>query len=323
MKCLSPLTVVKKQDSTGQTSFTMKRTGTAQAEDGYLISCGQCIACRINRSRMWALRCTHEAQLHTQSCFITLTYNPEHLPSDLSVSSRELQLFVKRLRKAISPHKIRFYAAAEYGSPTDLEVNNGLSKVGRPHYHLLIFGWYPPDCIPLKQGRRGHTYYTSEIVLKAWQGKGFVVIGSVTPQSAGYVAGYCTKKVAGANADEHYRRIHPTTGETLIVSPEFQRCSQGIGKQWLEKYSNDLAKGFLTHDGKKYPIPRYYMKKINEHFDKTGDLQMLDLLNRIDLSRGDRDNFNVLPDFEELNYKYDVAKVYRERAAQRASITTL
>lgn len=324
MKCLCPLNIQTNYNAAERRPVhTVKRSKMIDGEDTTLVSCGQCIACRINRARMWSLRCAHEAQLYRESCFITLTYSPECLPPDLSVSVRELQLFIKRLRKAIAPVRIRYYAAGEYGSPTDLEVKNKLSAVGRPHYHLLVFGWYPPDCIAIKQGRRGHMYYTSQIVLNAWRNQGFVVIGSVTPASASYVAQYCTKKICGTDADEHYQRIHPETGECLQVKPEFQTCSLGIGRGWLYQYYNDLAKGFVTFDGKKYTIPRYYMKKLNEWCDKENNHELIELLDEIGFARADGSTFEQIPDFKALNYRYDVAKVYRERAQSRAALVTI
>lgn len=44
------------------------------------VPCGRCIGCRLERSRQWAIRCVHEAQLHEETAFITLTYSPENLP---------------------------------------------------------------------------------------------------------------------------------------------------------------------------------------------------------------------------------------------------
>jgi hypothetical protein len=35
------------------------------ALSGLKIPCGQCIGCRLEYSRQWAMRCHHEASLHT------------------------------------------------------------------------------------------------------------------------------------------------------------------------------------------------------------------------------------------------------------------
>jgi hypothetical protein len=41
----------------------------------------------------------HEASLHIFNSFITLTYDPEHLPEDGSLNVLHFQKFMKRLRK--------------------------------------------------------------------------------------------------------------------------------------------------------------------------------------------------------------------------------
>jgi hypothetical protein len=73
------------------------------------VPCGQCIGCRLERSRQWAMRCVHEASLYDDNCFITLTYGNESLEdwrgrgipshSRYSVNIGEFQRFMKRLRK--------------------------------------------------------------------------------------------------------------------------------------------------------------------------------------------------------------------------------
>jgi hypothetical protein len=45
------------------------------------------------------LRCYHESQLYPQNCFITLTFDNEHLNVDGSLVKRDYVLFMKRLRK--------------------------------------------------------------------------------------------------------------------------------------------------------------------------------------------------------------------------------
>lgn len=213
--------------------------------------CGQCWQCRLEFARQWAMRCTHEAQLHEENCFITLTYNNEHLPKDRSVHKRALQLFFKRLRKFIEPKEVRYYACGEYGD-----------RMGRPHYHACLFGYDFPDKEILKAARIRHfqnhfkashgsfTIYSSKTLEKIW-GKGFVTIGGLSFESAGYVARYCMKKITGENASKHY-------GDK---NPEFALMSRrpGIGFPWFEKFISDCyPKDFTTIRGKKMKPPRYY-----------------------------------------------------------------
>ena len=46
------------------------------------IPCGHCIGCRLEYSRQWANRCLLEMQQHEQNCFITLTYDDEHIKNN-------------------------------------------------------------------------------------------------------------------------------------------------------------------------------------------------------------------------------------------------
>ena len=98
-----------------------------------ILPCGQCYACRLNKSRDWATRCVLEAKMHDKNCFITLTYNDDNLPQDLSLHKEDFVKFMKRLRKNTG-EKIRFYMAGEYGS-----------LYQRPHYHACLFGYRPDD----------------------------------------------------------------------------------------------------------------------------------------------------------------------------------
>ena len=104
MACFHPLKAFRTAD--GEIIFNSHRRDTVA---DLTLPCGQCVGCRLERSRQWAIRCVHEASLHQDNCFITLTYAPEHLPSDNSLHYRDFQLFMKRLRKRFPDLKIRFY----------------------------------------------------------------------------------------------------------------------------------------------------------------------------------------------------------------------
>ena len=119
MPCYHPITAWRlvggMDKKTGKWKITFdKRKGHPATE--MKISCGQCIGCRLERSRQWAVRCVHEASLHTANSFITLTYRNECLPGDGSVHPEHFQKFMKRLRKALPDVKIRFFHCGEYGS---------------------------------------------------------------------------------------------------------------------------------------------------------------------------------------------------------------
>ncbi|WNK12649.1 MAG: replication initiator protein [Microvirus sp.] len=214
-----------------------------------VISCGQCIGCRIARREAWAVRCYAESKLHTDNVFITLTYDRDCLPRFNSLDYRDIQLFFKKLRKR---HKFRYFVAGEYGDAND-----------RPHYHALLFGIDFSDSVSLHTGSR---LRYSEELSRTW-GHGFTTIGDVTYASARYTASYCMKKVTGPTARDHYSRVDWRTGEIGEVEPEFVHMSlkEGIGAKWLEKYWREVYIHHGVHiNGTKKPIPKYFDKKMDE-----------------------------------------------------------
>lgn len=217
------------------------------------LPCGQCIGCRLAKAAEWTTRLHHENSEHERSSFVTLTFSDEYLPPDYSINVRDLQLFMKRLRKALGHERVRYFACGEYGD------NNG-----RPHYHLLLFGYDFPDRTLWRRTNSGELTYRSAFLETVWP-FGHSEIGAVTPQSINYVARYILKKINGEASEEHYLRVHPLTGEVCRVNPEFIVMSSrpGIGSTWFDKFSTDaFPSDFVVIDGIKRPVPRYYMKKL-------------------------------------------------------------
>ena len=121
------------------------------------VACGSCLGCRLDYSRMWAMRITHEASLHEYdrgNAFVTLTYRDkldatleqcereQYVPDDWSLHKSHVQLFLKRLRKKHPP--FRYFYAGEYGRKCkhgiDVKrVGCPVCNCGRPHYHLCLF----------------------------------------------------------------------------------------------------------------------------------------------------------------------------------------
>jgi len=192
--------------------------------------------------------------MHDESCFITLTYNDDHLPYGNTLVLDHWQRFAKRLRKKVGP--IRFYHCGEYGETTD-----------RPHYHALIYGWKPHD--PELFSHSGEfPLYVSRVLTSVW-GFGHTTFGDVTFDTAAYVSRYVTKKVTGDAAETHYRSIDEDTGEIIDRKPPYSTMSRnpGIGMPWLRKYGTEA----YTHDsvimrGREMKPPRAYDRAF-EHVD--------------------------------------------------------
>ena len=225
------------------------------------VPCRRCLGCKISYSQAWATRCMHESKLHLENSCLTLTYDDVHIPEGHTLRKRDVQLFIKRLRKKISPAKISYLYCGEYG--------DGLQ---RPHYHLIVFGYWPQDARPWRK-KKDVQYYRSPELEKLWA-QGNVEVGAVTYRAARYVAGYVFKKVYGEIADEHYQRIDPQTGELYKVEPEFINMSTrpAIGKRWFEKYSDDyFPSDHVVVDGKKHAVPSYYFKLLKKREETLAD----------------------------------------------------
>lgn len=211
----------------------------------------------------------HEASLHEDNEFITLTYNPANLPSGGTLVVEHFQLFMKRLRKHFAPRTIRFYQCGEYGEMCanckrnrhDCQCDKFESTLGRPHYHALLFNCKFEDQIFWKI-IRGNRIYTSETLSKIWA-MGFATTTGVSFQSAAYVARYILKKQTGDFAIPRYTFTDPETGEITRRKAEYTTMSRnkGIGEGWFKKFHEDVyPDDFIVHEGKRYKTPRYYDK---------------------------------------------------------------
>lgn len=242
MPCFHPIDAY--QDGSRRVSF-----GKVVRGDVYRtlrLPCGQCIGCRLRRSAQWAVRCVHESRMHAWSSYVTLTYNEESVPYDGSLTHRDFQLFMKRLRKRCGD--VRYYMCGEYG-----EEN------GRPHFHAIIFGYFFRDRRYFKTSDSGCAVYTSKELDSLWP-HGFASVGDVTFESAAYVARYVMKKINGPLAFEHYKRVTPD-GEVIWLKPEYTHMSlkPGIGSTWFAKYGGQVfPRDEVVVNARKMPPPRYY-----------------------------------------------------------------
>lgn len=257
------------------------------------IPCGQCIGCKITKSKEWAIRCVDEATLFgSDNMFITLTKNPENMPSNNCLQKLDFPNFMKRYRKhhkglnAVDKeplldkdtgelhnqgvhYPIRYFHCGEYGE-----------KGKRPHHHACIFNHRFDDLEPIVD-KKGIKLYVSEKLEELWSKEitpeecrnykddtifqrgnryytklGFCSVGNVTADSAAYVARYCLKKLNGPEAWDHY-----LTDEGEIIEPEFVTMSRrpGLGSGYIKHNLKDAyPKDFLTVNGKKFKIPKYY-----------------------------------------------------------------
>jgi len=179
--------------------------------------------------------------MHEENCVITLTYNDEKLPHGGTLVKTDFKKFMYRLRENLKPKRIRFYHCGEYAElEEDIGKSQLESRLGRPHYHAVIFGHQFDDLEIYKVKETGDIYKSAKLE-KIW-GKGFVTVMDLTLHSAGYVARYITKKINGDKKDEHYKKVCEVTGEIQAVQQEYATMSNkpGIGNSWYQKFKGDV-----------------------------------------------------------------------------------
>lgn len=253
MSCLKPLRVWR---SSELHPVTKNRTITFDFRKAFydlpevVIPCRQCSKCRLEFTRQWAIRASHEASLYEKNCFVTLTYRNECLPPNGSLDYLAPVAWMKRLRERYGSG-IRSLGCAEYGK-----------KLGRPHYHILLFNFDFPDKVFWKI-KKGHRLFTSDALEELWP-FGFSTIGEVTFESAAYVSKYMSKRITGRNSSAYYHAYCDleTRQEKYLLAPEKAVCRSmrpGIGKPWLEKFMTDVYPAdSVVLRGKEFRPPKYY-----------------------------------------------------------------
>ncbi len=255
MACNAPLVGWKSKETTknGKRPITFN-FHNAYSDLPLAVPCGNCMGCQLAKSREWAIRCTHEAQMHEENTFVTLTYNEKNLPMLNGVPTlrpEDFTKFMKRLRQR-RDNKLSYFQVGEYGA------------LGRPHHHALLFGCGFRDATHWRRSGDFNIYRSKELE-NLWE-QGNSEIGTVTYQSAGYLARYTMKQ---------QRQLPGRKPEYLTMSRR-----PGIGNTWLQKYMADVypSDEIITSQGIKLRPPRYY----DEQLEKAQPQIMRELkLNRV------------------------------------------
>nr|QPB07368.1 MAG: replication initiator protein [Microvirus sp.]QQL13310.1 MAG: replication initiator protein [Microviridae sp.] len=264
------------------------------------VPCGRCESCLLVRQAMWRIRLNEEFRNSSGAVFFTLTYDEDHVPyvdcltdEELNTMSfrdqnirqslkpvkrlieckpnvyytktvckRDIQLFLKRLRKTLYPRKVRYFICSEYGPETQ-----------RPHYHGILFDYeFNPQIDREKQLAE-----LQELLKSTWQ-NGFVRCDPCVGSRLNYCAKYCVKP---------YGSLDPSK------VPPFILCSRrpAIGASYLDssrrvewylsKYSSTYVAPDFNGTGKVYKskLPKYYADKI--FGVSTDERRFLNLANRV------------------------------------------
>lgn len=248
MPCNKPLTAWQIKEGSVPVFTQQSARRHANARE-LILPCRRCLGCRIDKEIEWSIRMMHEADQHDHNEFVTLTYDPEHLPWDNSLDHKHFQKFIRTLRKKTG-QKIRYFVAGEYGE-----------QFSRPHYHCILFGLELTDKIQV-----GAKSFTSDLLRETW-GLGHVDIGeSVTRASCVYTAGYMLKDTKKEWQDG-YVWPNQITGESAPRKPPYAKMSNrpGIGKEWYDRWSSDVfPHDNVVMDGRIYRSPAYYFRLLEK-----------------------------------------------------------
>lgn len=216
------------------------------------VPCGSCYECKRKRANGWAFRCSQQWKVSTQTFFITLTYDTDHVPITqkgfMSLRRKDLQLFFKKLRNTYRYKKVntetgrkkwyydrtpglKYYAVGEYGT-----------KTKRPHYHALLFlDKYDP--------------LITKKIEQQWE-HGSVHIGKLNEKTVNYTLKYISKTTNEGKAEWDDREVTKSL------------MSKGLGANYLtesiKRYHKQslVERYFVRLDGYITSMPRYYRQKI-------------------------------------------------------------
>jgi hypothetical protein len=272
---------------------------------GIQFGCGQCLPCRINKRREWTHRLLLESKYHEKNSFITLTYSPENIPLNGSLKPEDPTKFLKRLREKIAPQKLRYYLVGEYGDNTF-----------RPHYHLACFGLGPEDADTIQSAwDLGHTY-----------------TGTLTQDSAQYVAGYVTKKMTSSDDPRLIRNgikllpeyarmsLKPALG-SQVVMPITKQLNSKLGNKILDNF-NDVPK-VLQHGNKTMPLGRTIVEKLRDQqkWEKRiiGREYPQDILQKRQQKNQEK-SLQILQDYQDSNTSAPSIGVYTEEKRKQKAL---
>jgi hypothetical protein len=165
--------------------------------------------------------------------FVTLTYSDENLPVGNNLVPKDAQDFFKKLRHK---KKIRYFLVGEYGHDGERTWN--------PHYHIALFG--VGGCLRSDGKFNAQLPCTCDncSLLSATWSMGHVYAGTLTRESASYIAGYTIKKLTNGKDDktneilegrhQEFARmsLKPPIGDLAMKSIAEDMVRSGMAEMW-------------------------------------------------------------------------------------------
>jgi hypothetical protein len=198
-------------------------------DDGTEVACRYCWQCKRNRVNDLVGRCIAESKFATQTYAVTLTYAQDAGVSAVTLVYKDVQDFLKRLRKR---YKVRYIVAGEYGT-----------KKGRAHWHIILFfkGKYPD----VKQDVRldwefwkhGYSYFQKP----DWKGFQYVLKYVLKDQTADSVETHLAMSKKPPLGYEFFADLAKMHVEQAVIPRSFKYKVGGVRKD------NGQEKTFFMH----------------------------------------------------------------------------
>lgn len=275
MSCINPIKIITKDG------------------EEYKVPCGKCILCRDTKVKDWTIKLINESKYYKKACMITLTFDNKIILDTKSKahkyganigfiwnirnSKEYFQKFMKRLRKALNPIKIKYFRIGEYGDAHK-----------RPHYHCILLGTdFDFDRKEIEKSKSGYPQYMSDTLTNCWA-IGRATISEINSHTIGYTAGYSLKKYKYTQDKETYKNNmvkvkHQKTIEIdgikkkitvekweYTYKPTMSYSNRAkMNAKWIRRNPQAIENNYLTdEDGKKYRIPKSYIDNLKKSDNK-------------------------------------------------------
>ena len=236
-------------------------------DDGTEVACRKCWQCKRNRVNDLVGRCIAESKYATQTYAVTLTYANDAGVNAVSLVYKDVQDFMKRLRKR---YKVRYICAGEYGTAK-----------GRAHWHIILFfkGKAPKIDQDVRVNWKYWTHGFSYFQQPDWKGFQYVlkyVLKDTELDSADSHLAMSKKPPLGYEFFEELAREHV---EQAVLPRSYKYKIEGVRKDngtekvfmmqgktrenfmnaikngWVEKYGKEPSSEFFEEwDGKNYSV---------------------------------------------------------------------
>lgn len=133
----------------------------------------------------------------------------------------------------------------------------------RPHLHVALFGYWPPDAKPWAKSQSGNQEYISDELSSVW-GKGRVTFQDWSHGAATYCAGHQAWKLTGDMGRLQRIVVGPDGTAIAEREPEFHQPSTrpGIGRRFFEKHAEQMLRnGFTVAKDRAVPPPAYFIRR--------------------------------------------------------------